>query len=168
MVDETRRNLLQLQMPERRVEVNADRRAVVVECGPFALAVELLPAQPLMRCLGERRAGANHPGQRARARLRQQLVEDRLGRTAGEVAGGRTAAPGPRGPQAPLDLATVGQAELDVPLRAAGPLDEEGVAGDGAAVHPESLKGVHRPTVSRGWEDFASRICPRAPQISLI
>jgi hypothetical protein len=65
-------------------------------------------------------------------------------------------------------LAAVGQAELDVPLRAAGALHQEGVAGDGATVDAELLEGIHGSTVPRGWEDFASRICPRAPQKSLI
>jgi hypothetical protein len=108
--------------------VDADRGAVVVERGAFALAVVLLPAKPLARGLRECSAGAHHPGQSPGPGLGQQLVEDGLGGAAGEVAGGRASAPRPGGTEAPLDLAAVGQAELDVPLWPARPLDEEGVA----------------------------------------
>ena len=66
------------QMLERGVEVHADRGAVVVERGAFALAVEFLPAKPLARRLRERRAGADHAGKGARARLGAQLIEDGL------------------------------------------------------------------------------------------
>ena len=56
-------------MREGRIEMDADGGAVVVERGAFALAVELLPAQPLTRGLGERRACADHAGKGACARL---------------------------------------------------------------------------------------------------
>lgn len=79
VIDLAGRDLLQLEVPERRVEMHADGGAVVVERGALALAIELLPAKPLARGLRERRARADHARQGACPRLGEQLVEDRLG-----------------------------------------------------------------------------------------
>jgi hypothetical protein len=77
-----------------------------------------------------------------------------LGGAAGEVAGCRPAASGPGGAESALDLAAVGQAKLDVPLRAAGAFDQEGVAGDRAPVDAESFERGHGADGTAGLGGF--------------
>ena len=56
------RDVLELQLAERRQQVVADHRVVVAQRRRLALAVDLDVAQVLRGCVGERRAGPDDPG----------------------------------------------------------------------------------------------------------
>ncbi len=120
-------------------EVRLDDRVVVAHGRRLAGAVVLDPAQVLGRRVGERRAGADHPGQRAAARLVEQVAQPRLGRALRVEAGGRAPARRPRRPDALLDLAAVRQPVLRVP----------GVRSRaGQAVHVARRIPDHRPIIA--------------------
>src|SRR4051812_37650469 len=75
-------------------EVAPDDRVAVAHGGRFAGAVVLDPSHVFGRRVGEGGAGPDHAGQRAAARLVEQVAQPRLGGSLCEVArGGPTARP---------------------------------------------------------------------------
>ena len=127
-LDVARRDRLDGRRRERRQEVRVDRRAVAVDGRRLAAAVVLDVAQVLRGGVGERRTGAQHPGQCAAARLVEHVAQPGLGSPLGQVAMRRPAALGPRRPDLALDLAAVGEAVLRVPDRPAVAVHRENMA----------------------------------------
>jgi hypothetical protein len=114
-LDSLGRDVLESHLSEGGKEVGVEDRVVVAHRGRFAGAVVLDPAQVLGRRVGEGGAGADHAGQRAAARLVEQVAQPRLGGALREVAGRRATARRPRRPDALLDLAAVREPVLRVP-----------------------------------------------------
>jgi len=90
---------------------------VVVQRRGFARSVLLDEPRPLGRRVGERRAGHNHPRQRASPRLIEEVAQPGLRRALGEPADRRAATFRPRRSDLLLDLPAVGQPALRAPDR---------------------------------------------------
>ena len=95
-LDALGREVLEAQGAESGQQVRPDDRAVVDDRGGLAVEVELDVAQVLVAGVGERGAGADHAGERSRARLREDVVEPGLRRALRVVASRWAAALGPR------------------------------------------------------------------------
>jgi hypothetical protein len=68
-------DVLEAHRPEGGEEVGVDDRLVVAHRGGLPGAVVLDPAQVLRRGVGEGNAGADHAGQRAAARLVEEVAQ---------------------------------------------------------------------------------------------
>lgn len=113
--DAIRGEILDAERAERRQEVRPDDGAVVDDPGRLAVEVELDVAQVLITGVGHRGAGSDHPRQRSRARLREDVVEPGLRGALRVVAGRRPSALGPCRADGLLDLTPVRQAVLGSP-----------------------------------------------------
>lgn len=105
-----------------------DEPAVAADRRWLAGTVVLEVAQELRRGLVDRDAGAHEAGERALARLVEDVAQPLLGLALRVVAGWRPTALGPRRADLALQLATVGEAVLGVPDSTATALDAEDVA----------------------------------------
>jgi hypothetical protein len=106
-LDRDGRDVLEATLTERRQQMRLQDRLVVEQRRAFAPSVMLDVAEVLGGGIGNRRAGPDHPWQRAAPRLAENVCQPGLGALAGIEPGRRPPPPRPRGTDPLAYLAAV-------------------------------------------------------------